>query len=592
MTKKAFALTVFIIILALTIQGSELFVQPQSLQYGTETIFIKEISLVFAENIPEYIQANYQTNIGSFRVEVTLDRQKELEGKGDEAFIIKLENGSGLISANSLRGLVYALDAFKTITSNKESINEFILLDWPDYPLRGIIEGFYGPPWSHEDRLSIIRFMGQTRMNTYVYAPKDDPYHRMQWKDPYPKGQKERLQELVKEAEANNVDFIFAISPGNSLKFTSEEDWQALIDKTEDMISIGIKKFSLLFDDINPTLKFKDDRVYYKNNYGLAHIEWSNRYQEYLREKLPGSRLIVVGTDYYQEGTSRYRNQFAEMLDQDVLVFSTGYGVVAQRITKGHAKEIASAWGHEIVYWDNYPVNDYVRNRLYMGPLSGREPLLPNTYGFTFNPMNEAELSKVALMTAASYTWNSKNYNPMQSWETAIKILGGSNWQTLRRFAINSVTGLPGGATTNYPEMWELVTRFNYALNNYKEASESERLELEKEFYDALFAIKTEFELLSQLEVDFATYFPRAYLEAEGYLKRLSNVGCLGFYSLKAIEDIIFAKGTEADVYLKEAKDARGYDKNLSSVEPSSIADLIIIANSFYREAVSMQQEK
>jgi len=49
---------------------------------------------------------------------------------------------------------------------------------------RGVIEGFYGPPWSHQDRLDMIRFMGRVGMNMYFYGPKDDPFHREKWREP------------------------------------------------------------------------------------------------------------------------------------------------------------------------------------------------------------------------------------------------------------------------------------------------------------------------------------------------------------------------------------------------------------------------
>src|SRR5258706_10868738 len=44
---------------------------------------------------------------------------------------------------------------------------------------RGIIEGFYGPPYSHADRLWLIDKLGAWGLNRYVYAPKDDPLHRV-----------------------------------------------------------------------------------------------------------------------------------------------------------------------------------------------------------------------------------------------------------------------------------------------------------------------------------------------------------------------------------------------------------------------------
>ncbi|MFQ5541227.1 MAG: beta-N-acetylglucosaminidase domain-containing protein, partial [Candidatus Binatia bacterium] len=46
---------------------------------------------------------------------------------------------------------------------------------------RGIVEGFFGPPWSMSHRSSLFEFGAKRGMNTYLYAPKDDPYHREHW---------------------------------------------------------------------------------------------------------------------------------------------------------------------------------------------------------------------------------------------------------------------------------------------------------------------------------------------------------------------------------------------------------------------------
>ena len=67
---------------------------------------------------------------------------------------------------------------------------------------RGSIEGFYGTPWSHADRLDQLDYLGAHKMNTYEYAPKDDPYHRERWRDPYPADKLAELGELVDRARA------------------------------------------------------------------------------------------------------------------------------------------------------------------------------------------------------------------------------------------------------------------------------------------------------------------------------------------------------------------------------------------------------
>ncbi len=51
-------------------------------------------------------------------------------------------------------------------------------------PQRGVLEGFYGTPWSWSARRSMVRWMGENDFNLFVIAPKDDPAHRDRWRDP------------------------------------------------------------------------------------------------------------------------------------------------------------------------------------------------------------------------------------------------------------------------------------------------------------------------------------------------------------------------------------------------------------------------
>ena len=50
--------------------------------------------------------------------------------------------------------------------------------------LRGIVEGFYGTPWNFDIRADLLNFCGEYNLNAYIYAPKDDPYHRDKWREP------------------------------------------------------------------------------------------------------------------------------------------------------------------------------------------------------------------------------------------------------------------------------------------------------------------------------------------------------------------------------------------------------------------------
>ena len=86
--------------------------------------------------------------------------------------------------------------------------------DYPALKYRGVVEGFYGNPRSHETRLSILDFMGRHKMNSYVYGPKDDPYHRTpNWRKPYPPEEGRKIKELAERARKNHIDFVWAIHP-------------------------------------------------------------------------------------------------------------------------------------------------------------------------------------------------------------------------------------------------------------------------------------------------------------------------------------------------------------------------------------------
>ena len=119
--------------------------------------------------------------------------------------------------------------------------------------LRGIVEGFYGTPWNFDIRADLIRFCGEYNLNAYIYAPKDDPYHRDKWREPYPEDKISELKGLVDISLENNVHFIFAVSPGLDLNYEGEkgeQDLQLMINKLDMMYNIGIRDFAIFFDDL------------------------------------------------------------------------------------------------------------------------------------------------------------------------------------------------------------------------------------------------------------------------------------------------------------------------------------------------------
>jgi hyaluronoglucosaminidase len=375
----------------------------------------------------------------------------DLEITKKEGYIVASKHGTKdkkhiVISGHEEAGTYYGTQTFEQIIVERNGtdwIPEVEIKDWPTMPIRGSIEGFYGEPWSHQDRLRQLEFYGEQKLNSYIYAPKDDPYHREKWKEPYPADKLAELAELIKTAEENHVTFTFAISPGNTITFSSEADLKALIDKAQAMWDLGVRSFALFLDDIDPSLRSPEDRAKFgsdPNPSAAAHAYLLNRFtEEFINTHEGAERLITVPTDYTGNGPTPYRDRFAALLDKDTVVMWTGQKVVSEQVSAEEADEVHGVFNHDMLLWDNYPVNDYDRNSLFLGPIVGRDADLAKhgVVGLSANPMNEAEASKIPLYTIADYTWNPAAYNPVDSWKRSIKAFGGHAAETLKTVAEN-----------------------------------------------------------------------------------------------------------------------------------------------------------
>jgi hyaluronoglucosaminidase len=286
--------------------------------------------------------------------------------------------------------------------------------------VRGVIEGFYGAPWTHEERLDLIRFCGAHGLNTWVHAPKDDPYHRELWREPYPDEELERFSELVREAKRCNVEFVYAIAPGLSIRDDDESELAALDAKREHLRSAGVETFQLLWDDI------ERDAVGFERQAEIAN--WF----------AGGEELVVCPMGYAGTGDSLYRQAFAPRLDPLLVVYWTGPEVVSLGISR-EALDFAVVRfrGHELLLWDNYPVNDFAPETLFLGPLRGRDPRLANgkLCGIIANGMVQAVPSKLALATVADWARDPSAYDPLESYERALREHGAEVLDALHRLA-------------------------------------------------------------------------------------------------------------------------------------------------------------
>jgi hyaluronoglucosaminidase len=308
--------------------------------------------------------------------------------------------------------------------------------DWPAMALRGSIEGFYGPPWTTADRLRQIAFLGEVKANTYIYSAKDDTYLRARWRDPYPAEELGTLGELVGSATAHHVDFTYALSPGVSICFSSPADVAAVEAKFQSVYDLGVRSFSLPFDDISYTRWNCDgDQAAFgapgQGAAGKAQVSLLNTITEKFVKTHEGVRPVqTVPTEYSDLKDSPYKTELREHLDPSVVVQWTGTDVVPPSVTTGEAAQVSTVYGRKVFLWDNYPVNDYEQSagRLLLAPYAQREAGLSKYLnGIVANPMNQEAASEVAEFGAAGFAWNDAGYAPERSWPQALARLAAGD---------------------------------------------------------------------------------------------------------------------------------------------------------------------
>ncbi|MFD7667939.1 beta-N-acetylglucosaminidase domain-containing protein [Streptomyces sp. NPDC059788] len=317
--------------------------------------------------------------------------------------------------------------------------------DWPGTTVRGMTEGFFGRPWTRAQRLAQLDFLGRTKQNRYLYAPGDDPYRQFRWRDPYPAAQRDDFRALAERARANHVTLGWAVSPGQAMCMSSEDDLKALRRKVDAMWALGVRAFQLQFQDVSYSEWHCDADA---DAFGSgpeaaakAHAKVADALADHLAKAHPeAAPLTLMPTEYYQDGSTAYRKALAAALSERVEVAWTGVGVVPRTITGGELAEAREVFGHRMVTMDNYPVNDYAQDRIFLGPYTGREPAVATgSSALLANAMAQPTASRVALFTAADYAWNPRGYRPGASWQAAVDDLAGGD--AASRAALHALAG-------------------------------------------------------------------------------------------------------------------------------------------------------
>lgn len=378
-----------------------------------------------------------------------------------ESYYMSIGKEKVVIAASDESGAAYGMQTFVKMLEG-DSLQCVEIRETPDVRLRGVVEGFYGTPWSHEARRDMMRFMKKHRMNVYLYGPKDDVYHRARWSEPYPEMEAAQIRELVNTANENSLTFYWAIHPGADITWDGSER-QKIVDKFNLMYDLGVRGFAVFLDDIKGKGTDPGQQVPLLN---YIH-------DEFIAKKPDVAPLVMCPTMYTQswnENNPGYLNVLKEGLNPDIMVMWTGRTVMSD-IDKPTMEWINREIGRKAFVWWNFPVSDYVRDKVVLGPAYGiSTDIADDLGGFAVNPMEYSEASKIAIGAVGEYLWDMQSYDPGEAWRTSIAEICPGAPGAFEEFASFCQSTLPNWENFDRVETPELAEVAERALQGDTDA--------------------------------------------------------------------------------------------------------------------------
>ncbi|TSN12246.1 Protein O-GlcNAcase [Bagarius yarrelli] len=308
-------------------------------------------------------------------------------------------------------------------------------MDLKEEFLCGVVEGFYGRPWSMEQRKVLFQWMQTWGLNTYLYGPKDDLKHRLLWREVYSAEEEAQLKALVHEAQSRGLRFVYSLSPGQDIVFSSSSDLKLLKRKLRQVAELGCQAFAILFDDIDHSMCQADTEAF--SSFAYAQVSVTNEIYRFLGEP---PVFLFCPTEYCSSlcSPSVSKSQYLLTVGEDLLhgisVIWTGSKVISHELSADSLIEVQSVLQRPPLVWDNLHANDYDSRRVFLGPFKGRPPgLQAYLRGLLLNPNCEFEANYIPLHTLG--TWHkagkeksegkAQQYCPERALSTALK-----DWMT------------------------------------------------------------------------------------------------------------------------------------------------------------------
>lgn len=342
---------------------------------------------------------------------------------GPEGFKIKAtRNGSAIdatITYQNAHAVRYALNHLLAFANGSES--QLDVSASPDFTVRGVVEGFYGKPWSHQQRLRAIEKFGDFNFNTYFIAPKDVPWQRFNWRQPFDDEFIALTKELITKGLENGIAVTACVSPGLSVKYSDINDVNSVVTRFKQLYDAGSRHFSLLWDDIAWELQHQEDIDNFPTT-ASAQAWFTNQVWDAMLKVDNAIQMTVCPMHYCGRGNEPYLVDIGPLLSPRINLMWTGRDICSGYLDISDAVIFQRSTLRPPLYWDNFPVNDgSMQKNLYIGPLRNREIGLQRySVGLLANPMLQFEMSLFPLKTVGDYLWDTESYNPDDSWETGL----------------------------------------------------------------------------------------------------------------------------------------------------------------------------
>ncbi|QQL45665.1 beta-N-acetylglucosaminidase domain-containing protein [Sulfuriroseicoccus oceanibius] len=461
----------------------EIYPRPQQIEYREQTFQIsKDVNVVLEQGIDSYTKKRLAKVLKAHGITFTTSPKlvpgktnilvgiNQSGGAVDQYFNSKVshqetffdKNDSHIVSiADNVIGVLgddtdsafYGITTLKHIFNqiDNRQITELRIDDYSNVKHRGFIEGYYGNPWSNEDRAELMRFGGDYKLNTYFFAPKDDIYHNKKWRELYPEKELAEIKKLAQVGNETKNKYVYALHPfmHSAIRFDTEANYQHDLDiikaKFVQLLENDVRAFSILADDAGVPPQGPETYVKLLNDLTNWLIEQKNQSYPDLVTDLP-----FCSNDYMGNGSSP-QLKVVNQAPQSVSIIMTGgriWGEVSEGFTSNFKNNISSPGleGRPPYLWINWPCSDNSKQHLIMG---GNDTFLhpgvnPNNIaGIVLNPMQQAEANKSALFAIADYGWNvwDDKAQADQNWHDSFKYMNhGTAEETKASTALRTIS--------------------------------------------------------------------------------------------------------------------------------------------------------